>query len=276
MTIVRQHWWKVLIIVLAGLAARILTLQLLPLSPTFELPLSALSQTIGMIPTAMLVITAAYLVIVVVLLNTATSSSTLSRIVSSALAYGIFWFVAVLESVPALSKPLLPELLVGLADIVPVLLLGTLVSVWTAPGTHLHSSRSLPRRMANGVIVAAIYIVGRYFLYTIIRVNSGYLSGPEATFWWTLAMGLAVGLMYTLLQEGIKGAAAWQRGLFFGVVIYGLIWALSNFFMPIMFNMSFINFDPPILNYVWRVTIDVLFVSAGVWLAEWITMNEQP
>ncbi len=106
-----------MLIVLTALIARVLLLQLLPLSPTFELPSSSLSQAIGMIPTAALVITLSYLVIAVVLLyvQEGAPGDRLTRAVACALSYAVFWFVGVLETVPALGKPLAPELVVGLA-----------------------------------------------------------------------------------------------------------------------------------------------------------------
>jgi hypothetical protein len=76
-------------------------------------------------------------------------------------------------------------------------------------------------------------------------------------------MGLAVGIMYALLKDGVKGKTLWQRGLWFGGVVFGLIWALFNFFMPVVFDMAFIAYDPPLLNYVWRVVVDTLFVAIG-------------
>jgi hypothetical protein len=272
-----RNWWKLLLVALIALMARVLMLQLLPLSPTFELPLSSISQTIGMIPTAAAVITVSYLVITVILLyvQEGVPGGRLTRAVACALSFSAFWFVGVLETVPALGKPLAPEIVVGLADIVPVIILGVLASVWTSGDTHSRQTRSLLRSVSIVAIVALMYFVGRYFLYAVVRVNSGYLARGEATFAWTLAMGLAVGVMYALLRGGVKGKGPWQRGLWFGVVVFGIIWALFNFFMPIVFDMSFIDFDPPILNYVWRVAVDILCVIVGVWIVESVETKEQ-
>ena len=59
MSILKANWWKLICIVLITLVTRVLLLQLLPLrsSSTFELPLSIISQKIGMIPTAAIVVT---------------------------------------------------------------------------------------------------------------------------------------------------------------------------------------------------------------------------
>lgn len=271
MKLLSQNWWKLLLIVCAALIARVLMLQLLPLSPTFELPLSFIAQAIGMMPTAATVITLCYLVIAVVLLyvQEGLPGGRLARAAACGLSFSFFWFVGVLETVPALGKPLAPELLVGLADIVPVIILGVSISVWTSSDTtRSRETRSLWQSAASVAMVASAYFVGRYFLYTVVHVNSGYLTREGATFGWTLAMGLAVGVMYALLRGGIKGRDPWRRGIWFGLVVFGIVWTLSNFFMPIVFDMSFIAFDPPILNYAWRVVVDVLSVIVGGWMAE--------
>ena len=102
----------------------------------------------------------------------------------------------------------------------------------------------------------------------MIHVNSGYLARPEATFWWTVALGLAIGLMYSLLRDGTRGRTSWIRSVRFALTVFGPIWALFNFFMPIVFNMSFIDFEPPLLNYVWRVVVDIICVMLGAWIAD--------
>ena len=105
-------------------------------------------------------------------------------------------------------------------------------------------------------------------MYTLIQINSGYFSNAIATFSWTLAMGLAIGLAYFMLRDGVIGNTPLTRGLWFGCVAFGLYWALNNFFMPIVFDMSFIQFTPTIMNYVYRAIIDTSFVSLGIWIFE--------
>jgi hypothetical protein len=118
------------------------------------------------------------------------------------------------------------------------------------------------------LVTALAYVNGRYVAYAVIQVNSGYAVRPVATFLWTLGMGLAVGLMYGLLKQGLRGNSPLGRALWFGVVVFGIVRVMCNFFMPVVFDMSFISFPVPILNYVFRAGVDILSVTAGVWLAE--------
>jgi len=272
MAILKQNWWKLICIVLIALVTRVLLLQLLPLrsSSTFELPLSILSQKIGMIPTAAIVVTLSYTVIasVLIIIQEGLSSNKLERMILCSLPYSLIWFMAVLESVSSLGKPFLPELFIGLSDIVPILIMGIMVSFWVSKGTTKQQGIFHRPKVISIFIIAFTYFVGRYFLYTFIHINSGYFSQTNATFLWTLAMGLAIGLAYYMLYGGLKGSSPFSRGIWFGCIVFSLYWTLNNFFMPIVFDISFIPVDPPILNYVYRVIGDAVFVSFGVWIVE--------
>ena len=272
MAILKQNWWKLICIVLITLVTRVLLLQLLPLrsSSTFDLPLSIISQTIGMIPTAAIVVTLSYTVIasVLMIIQEGLPGNKLERMILCGLPYSLIWLMGVLESVSSLGKPFLPELFIGLTDIAPILIMGVMVSSWVFRGTTKQQSISHRPKVISIFIIAFTYFVGRYFLYTLIHINSGYFSQTNATFLWTLAIGLAIGLAYFILHGGIKGNNPFSRGLWFGCIAFGLYWTLNNFFMPIVFDISFIRLDPPILNYVYRIIVDVVFVSFGVWIVE--------
>jgi hypothetical protein len=272
MEILKENWWKLICIVLTALVVRVLLLQLLPLrsSSTFELPLSVISQKIGMIPTAAIVVTFSYTVIALVLMiiQEGVSGNKLERMILCSLPFSLIWFMAVLESVSSLGKPFLPELFIGLSDIVPVLIIGIIVSFWVSRDTTKQQNVFHQPKVVSIFIIAFTYFVGRYFLYTLIHINSGYYSQTNATFLWTLAIGLVIGAAYYMLYGGIKGNSPFSRGLWFGCIVFGLYWTLNNFFMPIVFDISFIQFDPPILNYVYRVIGDAVFVSFGVWIVE--------
>jgi hypothetical protein len=71
----------------------------------------------------------------------------------------------------------------------------------------------------------------------------------------------------------MKHGCVQSVALGFGFVVFGGIWILFNAFMPVVFDMSFIAFDPAILNYVWRAGVDILTVTAGVWMAESVGAN---
>jgi len=277
MDALRRNWWKLPVIVLAALLTRVALLQLIPLraSGTFELPPSPIAQAVGTVPAAAIVVALTYAVIAAVMTVVAWNlpGGRMERAIACGLPFSLMWLAAVLESVPSLGKPFGPELLFGLTDFIPVWIIGILVGVWTDASPA--RERSVFRRTGTvGVwIVAASYLAGRYALYALIRVNSGYASRPEATFVWTLAMGLAVGLAYRFLREGIPGNTPIARAVWFGALAFGLYWSLNNLFMPILFDMSFIAFQPTIMNFVYRILVDAAAVFFGVWSAERMPEN---
>ncbi len=153
-------------------------------------------------------------------------------------------------------------------DIVPLLIMGVIISL-------LASSEKVPQITSPNIstvfsipIIAFSYFVGRYFIYAVIHINSGYFINEISTFYWTLATGFSIGIGYFLLRNGAKGNTTVSRALWFGCIAFGLYWALNNFFMPIMFDMSFIKFSPTIMNFVYRVVIDIIFVSFGIYVFE--------
>jgi hypothetical protein len=223
-----------------------------------------------MIPTAATVVTISYTVIasVLAMVQESLPGSQLEKIVLCSLPYSLLWLMGVLESVPSLGKPFLPELFIGLTDIVPILVMGVMVGFWMPKDPPKPQSISQRLKVTSIFIIAFAYFVGRYFLYAVLRVNSGYFSQANGTFLWTLGLGLAIGLAYFMMRGGTKGTGPLSRGLWFGCIAFGLYWTLNNFFMPIVFDISFIPYDPPIMNYVYRIVVDVIFVSFGVWIVE--------
>jgi hypothetical protein len=138
MSVLFENWWRILVAALLASITRVLMLRLLPLSPTFELPLSPISRAIGMIPTALSVVAASYLAIAImlVLLRPNMTENRIGRVACCTLSFSAFWFVGVLETVPALGMALVPELKVALADIVPLIVLGLVIGLRTPGISH--------------------------------------------------------------------------------------------------------------------------------------------
>lgn len=272
MEFLKQNWLKLSSIVLVSIAVRVVLLQVLPLrnSGTFELPLSAFAERIGMIPAAAIVMTASYLTIATVLLVSQEhlAGNRFERWIRCSLPFSLLWMVAVLETVASLGKPFWPELMIGLTDILPLLVMGTLVSGWGSSKAPRRAVSDLQASLTDIFTIAGICFLGRYFLYAILPVNSGYASQASATFFWTLAFGLAIGQAYYLLSPGLKGAQPITRALWYGGIAFGLYWTLNNAFMPVVFDISFVKLDPPILNYVYRALGDITSVVFGVWMVE--------
>jgi len=263
---------KVAIIVVIAVILRILLLVLLPLRQTTELPpLSMLSAQFGMIPIMLIMITFLTITITLVLVKIQNNLkvSRTEMIFRSVFSFTLICFLAVLETVPSLGKPIEGEILIAFSDIIPIIFIGILSAFLNKNYTKSNFRISaLFKNIHKAFIITAVYFVGRYLLYAIINVQSGYSLRPGPTFIWTLLLGFSIGLLYIMLEPGIKSDSIFKKALIFGLLIFGVYWTLNNLFMPVVFDMSSINFNPPFMNYVFRFLLDILFVITGVWLSE--------
>jgi len=176
------------------------------------------------------------------------------------LAFGRLWFLGVLESSLVLGTSLEHELIMGLADGVPILIMGTLLGVATATARD-----SRPRQARATILavptIAVCYVVGRYFAYLVLGIDSAVATEPLGTFLWTLGIGVWVGVMYLLPGPGVEPTTATGRAVVFGCVVYGIDWTLFNAFLLVVHDMN-------ALLLILRPLTDAVFVTLGVFAAE--------
>jgi len=132
--------------------------------------------------------------------------------------------------------------------------------VSTTQNSHSRSRSSRANTIAI-LCIALCYIVGRYFAYGILHIDSAYISNPLGTFLWTLGMGVWVGIVYCLLESGLRSTFPLYRAIIFSCVIYGIDWFMFTFTMPLLFEMN-------LLDILLRLIVDVLSVMIGVFFAE--------
>jgi hypothetical protein len=260
MAMLQRNRWRIVGIVLVCTVFDIVVHYFGPDALEIGLPKSTIVKNGLLIPAVMLLffITFGALAVVFVLIEDALPGTGLHRGLLYGLSFGGLWFIGMFE--PGTS-PLWLSLFSGLADGLPILLLGVLLGVFTATDT----GSSLEQRAANPMLpivtVALLYTIGRYVAYTIIRIDSAYSTMPFATFFWTVGMGLWVGGMYQLLKQGLKGTSPLKRALMFGGAIYGTDWLLYHLFMILFFDVS-------VADLVLRAGTDAIFVAVGVFIFE--------
>jgi hypothetical protein len=185
------------------------------------------------------------------------------------LSFGGLWYIGVLESTLVLGTPLEHELIMGLADALPILIMSVLLGAFI--GTIRTSS--IPKVVDGRIIaipcIALCYLVGRYISYLGLRIDSGITDNPLGTFLWTLGMGLWIGFIYWLLGSGLKSASAVKRAVVFGCIVYGSDWFMFNFFLPLLYEMN-------LTDLFLRVIIDVLFFTIGIYVAERLLARHDP
>ncbi|MBW9153486.1 hypothetical protein [Clostridium estertheticum] len=172
------------------------------------------------------------------------------------ISFGGLFFVGMFEGILLWNDTLFNSFLMGLVDFIPILLMGTLLGVFT--GTNVFKNKR-GQNMMSVFVIALCFIIGRYFSYTILHITSAYNIKPLGTFIWTLCQGLWVGIIYFILQSGIKGKSVISQSLFFGVVILGLNWLMYHFFIAIIVEVS-------VISIFIRVGMDLLFIMLGVFV----------
>lgn len=172
--------------------------------------------------------------------------------------FGILYFTGMFEGMLLWSDTILNSILMGLADFTSILFMGILLGIFTGTNQSCNEKKSKPLSI---FIVTIFIILGRYFSYSVLHIQSAYASKPLGTFIWTLCVGLSVGIMYFNLKQGIKGNSLVSRGIFLGAIIFGLNWLMYHLYIAILAEVSFTDIFT-------RVGIDALFAAVGVFIYE--------
>lgn len=271
METIKRSWWKIIVIVLAGIVLDVVAHQLMPqltsiavsgASRDVVLPPSIIVQQGLFIPVFVVyaVTTFGLMAIIFVVIQERLPQEKLAKGILYGVSFGGLWFLGMLEGCLVLGSPLSEELFMGAADAIPIFLMCTLLGIFATTDTGSPAKRVSIGAMSIPVI-AICYLLGRYLAYAILHIDSACPTKPFATFLWTLSMGLWVGLIYWLLERGVRGDTPLKRALWFGLLAYGTDWLLFTFFLPILFEMS-------LVDLFLRASVDVLFVTAGVFFLE--------
>lgn len=176
-------------------------------------------------------------------------------------AIGLLWLFAMLEGVSLFGNPLIKEFIVGLSDAIPVFVMSILLSLLRFDKVERGlSATSTIRQKINTVLVfMCTFLTGRYIAYYSGVIQSGLQSKPLRTFIWTLFMGFFIGLVFVLLNKTGIELSLRQSTLKFGLLIFGINWALFLLFMPLLFTGYF-------TDALFRIIIDVTFVLIASFL----------
>ncbi|MEW6182625.1 MAG: hypothetical protein AB1500_05530 [Bacillota bacterium] len=178
------------------------------------------------------------------------------------ISFGVLWFIGMIEMTLIAGSSLSYELYSGSVDGISFLLLGVLLGVYSgADSIGKADGRKFAAALVSVTVISLLFLIGRYFAYAVLHLESAYINEPLATFIWTLCLGVWVGVMYQLLRQGIGGNSAFARGLWFGVLVFGSDWLLYTLFRAVFVKIA-------LIQIVLRVGVDVIFVSAGVAVSE--------
>ena len=176
------------------------------------------------------------------------------------IAFGVLCFLSIIEMSLIFDSFLVDELRTAAIDGVSLILLGLLLAWLT--GTNGRVVRQPAKQgWISFILVPLFFFIGRYFNYAVVHIMSAYLEKAEATLLWTLGIGLWIGVMYWLLWEDRDDISTIKAAIRFGGLAFGSYWLIYNLFVLLFVKVS-------ISDVVIRVVLDVVFVTASIWIAK--------
>jgi hypothetical protein len=171
--------------------------------------------------------------------------------------FGLIAFWGFVECFPLFDSPVYVTLSYGIIEGLMYLLLFVLLALIMKVKKTSYPRFSIEPLII--IIIAAVFTAGRYISY-YVGIESGYKTSIAYTFFWTLIMGIIIGTMYNVLfKPGYSYSV--RNAVIFSVIVFGTFWMTFNLFGPLLFDTNWLPFIP-------RVTLDILYVMAGVIVAE--------
>jgi hypothetical protein len=176
-------------------------------------------------------------------------------------AIALIWLFAMLEGVSLFGNPIINEFMVGLSDAIPVFLMGILLSLVKTEKTENIAVKpfTLGLKIKALAIFTGIFLIGRYIAYFAGVIQAGYQTSPAYTFSWTLLMGACIGAVCILLGNTKNPMLLKRNSVKFGLLIFGVNWAVFLVFMPLLFSGY-------LVDVLFRITIDILLVTIAYYL----------
>ncbi len=267
----KKRWLNIILIIIVITIFRTMVQPLIPSDGSSPFPPSAIVLA-GLIPVAFVLygfIMLGLLAIVFVLIQDRLPGTRLVKGLTFGLTFGLLWFVYLLEPLPHGAWLIPQALYYPIVDGVTLALTGLLLGLFVATDSkELTAFRISPGTLAV-LAVPIAFVAGRLVSYNVFHIYSAFASRTFDTMLWCSAVGLWTGIMYLMLDPGIRAKAPLAKAAFFGVVVFGVNIFLNDMFMPIPFDMPLWGLG--IFSYedmVVRTTMDVLSVTLGVYAYE--------
>ena len=257
MKVLYRDWWKIVLIIFVSILSNIALHTFSPIeSANISLGEPSIFVKNDMLIPALLVwevLTFSIFALVFILIQGNIPGKKLKKGFLYGLSIGGLYLIGMFESTLLFNSPILTEFMMGFPDFVSFVLSGTLLGM--VAGTN-GAQKSEGQSVLVVFSIAIFYLVGRYFAYTVLHISSTYNIKPVGTFFWTLGLGLWVGIIYFLIQPENREKSIVFQGFYFGTIIFGLNWMMNHVFL-----FTIIEFDFDLLI---RVGTDILFTIIGV------------
>lgn len=179
---------------------------------------------------------------------------------------GGMWIIGMTEMTPWTNTPWYLLTWSGFSDFAGIVVMGYMLGKLffddSADDTIAPKTISLEL-----FIIPALFVIGRYFSYMILKIDSGVGLRPVETFIWTLSMGIWIWCMYYFLGVGNWNRSPFQKTIIFGVVLFGVIWTLFDAIGCLI--SSYFN----IFDSILRTGFDLIIISTAVFISAQIKTN---
>ncbi len=187
------------------------------------------------------------------------------------IALGGMYLIGMMEAYVLFPVSLFGEFYTGMVDGSGILLMSLLLGKYMADDMTDRERLARPTFPAT-LIIPVIYVLMRYFSYTVLHIESSYFTRPLATFIWTAGMGCWGGVMYIFIGRGIGYENPLKQAMVFGGLVFGINWVIFN-----LFGLLFIRVS--VLDLLHRSIFDSLAIMIGVYVSflfQEITQRQRP
>ncbi len=271
----KNNWWKILLIALIATFINAVghIIDGTELWTNID-PLSIFSKTIGMDTVVIIffIVFFSSMSVTFLIIEKWLNGSKIIKGLKFGISWGVIFFLGGIETNPVFGKSsIIADIRLCLVDLISVIVFGILSGKFLASDSQSSKSQikdNVSTLLNNSLILSAVtlfYIIGRYFSYSILKIESGFIERSVSTFIWTLAAGISFGTLYILTGRNISEKNLIKKSVFFGLTNVGTNWLIFNLFWPFVYQSSVLRFVQFIVG---RAVVDTIFVILGVYFSE--------
>jgi hypothetical protein len=272
----RENWWRILLIAVVISVFYALVHGILPSDNNSTIIPSEIAQQ-GLLPIAFIlfgVLWFALLGCVFVLVQKRFPGGKITK----GLTFGAFLcaiiFMLYFEPLPSVSS-FYVNMAWMFGDGLPLILLGLVLGRFIVAEKSAKTPLNLERKnvLLTSIVplfaVPLVFVIGRLFAYAVLGIYSSFYTQTAQTLGWVFAFGVGMGIIYTIFRPAFKKTTPHKTALFFGVGVFGVYLLLFNFAYFLIASLPFSGY----LDMVVRTTIDIISVTLGVLLLEYLKMK---
>lgn len=211
-------------------------------SPITDDNLSLVARGLSFIGTVILFFLASYYVIASVFLKFQDKmpGTKLIRGLTFGVLVGFIWWMGVIESVFALGTDFFTEVLTGLFDFIPLVILGLLSAFLVEDQSAVSRARPAFRSTALHAVVFLLVFGGGRVIRYVSGTGGHYLEHMWLAIPWTAGFALVISFCYSALKRAGASGSPLKSAALFSLVIFGVPYAFFVYFVPLIFKGMFV------------------------------------